>query len=718
MLSHAEKMLQQGQAEEAMSLLMQYTASQPRDAHGWFLLAIASHHSHKLQEALQALEQVLSIEPRHLQAGNVKAAVLCDLGQPQEALQVYRRALHLAPGDASLLVNIAIVLEQTGNLSAALERYDQALRHYPDLASALLNRGALLLRLGRLQKALDNNQHLAALQPNWEHAQFNLGEALLALDQWEAALAAYTRALAIQPNMAKAHFASGLTLSMLRRFDEAQLAFDKAQSLDPIDYARGIRNAAALSGGVLHEFSPLVLYLLKEAQRLHTCDWSHLKELTTEFETRIGNPQGNDTLCERALLFRTLALPLSCTSRFTLARNIAERIADRVNAAAYPAFTHPVMHTGKIKIGYVSPDFRQHPVATLSRRLYALHDRKKFEIYGYSLHPDNGNPIRRDIEQGCDFFRELSALDERAAAETIHRDGIDILVDLAGYTSFARSEIFAMRPAPLQLCYLGFPHSTGSSYTDYFIADSVVIPPGMEKFFSEKIAYLPDSYFLFDNQRAIAPLSFTRESLGLPAQGMIFCCHNNNYKITPDVFDSWMRILQRVPGSVLWLVKSNDTTLSNLHREAELRGIAATRLIFADFATYEIYLARYRLADLFLDTFLHNAQTTAIEALWAGLPILTCAGEAMAARVCASLLSAVGLHELITTSPQQYEELAIHLATHPEELARLHTLLEHNRLTAPLFNTGHQVQKIEALYQHIWHRYQTGLPPKTFHSKG
>lgn len=714
MLSKAEQLLQHGQPEEALPLLTQYTASQPRDAHGWFLLAIACHHSRRLAEALQMIDQALSIEPRHVQARNVKATVLNDLGRPQEALQVYRKALHLAPNDASLLVNMAIVLEQVGDMSAALEHYDQALQYHPDLPTAWLNRGALLLRLRRLQEALDNNQRLATVQPNWEHAHFNLGETLLALHQWEPALAAYMDALALQPNLSKAHFGCGLALSMLQRFDEAQRAFVQAQALDPAGYTQSLRDAAALSGGELHEFSPLVIYLLKEAQSLNDCDWRHWQSLTALFEELINHIQNGQELHERALVFHTYSLPLLPSSRLRLARNIAARISARTRGLARPALTHSAAHTGKIRIGYVSPDFRKHPTATLSRRLYALHDRTKFEVYGYSLHPDDGSAIRRDIEQGCDVFRELSTLNDRASAEIIHRDGIDILIDLAGYTSFARSEIFALRPAPLQLCYLGFPHSTGADFIDYFIADPVIIPPPAEKFFSEKIAHLPDSYYLFDNQQAIAPVALQRETMGLPAKGIVFCCHNNNYKITPDVFDSWMRILQRVPGSVLWLLKTSDVACKNLCREAESRGISADRLIFADFVPNDIYLARYRLADMFLDTFLCNAHTTAAEALWAGLPVLTCQGETMAARVAASLLSAIGLPELITTTPQEYEERAIHLATQPEELAHIRALLQHNRLTTPLFNTERQVQKIEAVYQHIWQRHQAGLPPETF----
>lgn len=717
MLNQAEKLLQQGQAEQVLPLLEQYAASQPQDVHGWFLLGIAFHQSRKLHEALQALEQVLCIEPRHLQARNVKAIVLCDLGRPQEALKEYRETLQLAPDNASLLLNMAIILEQIGEHGAALDHYDQILRFQSDLYPALLNRGALLLKVGRKQEALNNNLYLAATYPDSEDAQFNLGEAHLALDNWEAALAAYNQTLKKQPKSAKAHFGFGLALAMLRRFDEANLAFSEAQSLDPDICYRSMRNAAAFAGGEMHEFSSQTVYLLKEAQRLMICDWSKRKELSLEFETQIKQHQANTSiLCEPTLIFATLSLPLSQASRFQLAKNIASRIAERVIVTNYPAFTFSNINSGKIKIGYVSPDFRMHPTSTLSRRLYPLHDRNKFDVYGYSLHPDDGSKIRRDIEQGCDVFRELSMLDDSAAAESIYRDGIDILIDLAGYTSYARSEIFAMRPAPVQLGYLGFPYSTGASYMDYFIADQIILPPGLEKYFSEKIAYLPDCMGIYDNQQVIAHQTLTRKNQGLPHEGMVFCCHNNNYKITPEVFDSWMRILRQVSGSVLWLLKSNEQVLGNLRKEAELRGIAAERLIFADFVPNEIHLARYRLADVFLDTFLCNAGTTAAEALWAGLPVLTCAGETMAARVAASLLSAVGLHELITTSPQQYEDKAVYLATHADELKRLRALLESNRLTTPLFDTERQVKNIEAVYQHIWNRHRAGLPPETFHS--
>ena len=312
------------------------------------------------------------------------------------------------------------------------------------------------------------------------------------------------------------------------------------------------------------------------------------------------------------------------------------------------------------------------------------------------------------------FSGSSAGLDDRAAAEIIHRDGIDILIDLAGYTRFSRPEIFAMRPAPLQVSYLGFLHTMGADFIDYCMADPVVVPATTARFFTEKIAYLPN-YFLFDNQQEISAQELTREELGLPAQGFVFCCHNTNYKITPRDFDIWMRLLKRVPGSVLWLYKSSEAVAANLRKEAEARGVNPDRLVFATFAPNPLYLARYRMADLFLDTAFYNAQTTAAEALWAGLPVLTCTGETMASRVATGLLRAIGLEEMITGNAQEYEARAYHLATHADELNQVREKLARNRLSTMLFDTEQQVRNLEAAYQTMWQRYETGLAPESFH---
>jgi protein O-GlcNAc transferase len=714
MLNLAVQLLEQGKVQQALPLLAEQCEKMPRDAQAWFLLGACNHQAHKPEDALQALERALSIEPRHIQARCAKGAVLFDLGRHQEALHVYRKALHLAPTDAQLLLNTGFVLEQTGELRAALERYDLALKHHPEFASALLNRGALLIRLGRLDEVLDNNQRLADLRPEWEHAQFNLGEVLLMLGRWDEALAAYERAVAINPASAKAHFSSGLAFSMLKRFDRARQEFQVAKTVDPAVFDQCLSDAAAATGAErLREFTPEAIYLLREAARPDSCDWGNWDGLVKDLEYLVVSLLGQPgELVEPALLFSACALPVSSTASLALAKSVSARVAAK--AARLPAFTHDRKHAGKLRIGYVSPDFRIHPIATVTRRLYALHDRGEFEVYGYSLHPGDGSNVRRDIENGCDIFRELSGLGDREAAEMIHRDGIDILVDLAGYTRISRPEIFAMRPAPLQVSYLGFLHTMGAGFMDYLVADPVVVPETDSKFFTEKIAYLPNSYFMFDNQLEISDQELTREELGLPARGFVFCCHNTNYKITPRDFDIWMRLLERVAGSVLWLYKGSEGAATNLRREAEAHGVDPDRLVFAGLVPNAVYLARYRLADLFLDTAYYNAQTSAADALWAGLPVLTCAGETMASRVASGLLTAAGLEELITGSAQEYEERAFHFATHADELRQIREKIAANRLSMSIFDTERQVRNLEAAFTMMWQRHEAGQLPESF----
>lgn len=713
MLSHAEKLLEQGNTQLALAILTGHCLEHPRDAHAWFLLGACNHRANKLEDALQALERALSLEPRHIQARCAKGVVLCDMGRQQEAMHVFRKALHLAPTDAQLLLNMGVLSEQMGDLGSALERYDLTLRHHPEFASVHLNRGPLLIRLGRLEEALGNNRRLADLHPDWEHAQFNLGEVLMALGRWEEALAAYERAVAINPRSAKFHFAAGLALSMLKRFKQAQREFLTVRNIDPEVFAQCISNAAAMTEGELRHFIPEVIYLIKDATRLDSCDWETWNSFVPDFEFLINSSLGLvEKIAEPALVFRACGLPVARETSLALAKNVATRIAE--NVASSSPFIHGKKHTGKLRIGYVSPDFRNHPIATVTRRLYGMHDRARFEVYGYSLRPGDNSEVRHDIEKGCDVFRELSGLDVRTAAEIIRRDDLDILIDLAGYTRFSRPEIFAMRPAPLQVSYLGFLHTMGADFIDYCMADPVVVPATTARFFTEKIAYLPN-YFLFDNQQEISEQELTREELGLPAQGFVFCCHNTNYKITPWDFDIWMRLLKRATGSVLWLYKSSEAVAANLRKEAEARGVNPDRLVFATFAPSPLYLARYRMADLFLDTAFYNAQTTAADALWAGLPVLTCTGETMASRVATGLLHAIGLEELITGNAQEYEERAYHLATHADELNQVREKLARNRLSTMLFDTEQQVRNLEAAYLAMWQRYEAGLAPESFH---
>ena len=371
----------------------------------------------------------------------------------------------------------------------------------------------------------------------------------------------------------------------------------------------------------------------------------------------------------------------------------------------------PFANHEKIRIGYLSGELREHATSHLIVGLLELHDNSRFEIYGIDNGWDDQSEIRQRINASVHSIIDIRRMSETLAAAAICENEIDILVNLNGYFGEPRTGVFANRCAAVQVNYLGFPGTLGASYMDYIIADRYVIPENHKEFYSEKIVYLPNCYQANDNKKKIGTYNFTRLELGLPEKGFVFCCFNNNYKILPDVFDCWMRILRQVDGSVLWIIEDNAIAASNLRKEAVARGISADRLVFAKRMPLSDHLARHRLADLFLDTLPYNAHTTASDALWAGLPVLTCLGQTFPGRVAASLLNAIHLPELITTTLEAYEQMAIELATYPERLAATKHKLAENRLTTPLFDTKLFTKHIEAAYTVMYQRHQAGLAP-------
>jgi predicted O-linked N-acetylglucosamine transferase (SPINDLY family) len=496
------------------------------------------------------------------------------------------------------------------------------------------------------------------------------------------ALGCYERALAINPESAEAWADRAAALSDLGRYDEALASCAKALSIEPErDY---------VYGGWLH-------------MKMLLCDWGGLEEAFDSLEMRIMEGR------KLSSPFPMLATPLSPAAQ----RKCAEvYVEDRFPARAGPAFDRAPGAPSRTRIGYFSADFRNHATSYLMAELFEKHDRSRFEVIGFSFGPRSSDGMRRRLESGFDGFHDVSERTDRQIAELSRTLGIHIAVDLKGLTDDARPGVFAFRAAPVQVGYLGYPGTMGASYIDYVIADPVVIPPEKRAGYSEKVAYLPDSYQANGSGRKTSDRSFTRAELGLPSAGFVFACFNNTYKVTPEVFDLWMRLLSSVPGSVLWLFEGNRTASLNLRKEAEKRGVSPDRLIFAPRMDLGEHLARHRTADLFLDTFNYNAHTTASDALWAGLPVLTCLGETFAGRVAASLLNAVGLPELIARSAAQYEALALDFATRPEKLAALKVRLGQNKLTCPLFDTARFARNLEVLYSKMWERYRTGLPPE------
>jgi predicted O-linked N-acetylglucosamine transferase (SPINDLY family) len=646
-------------------------------------LGVVLRLSGKLDEAMAAFRRAIALKPNYPEALNNLAAALQSKGRLDEAVESYRRAILLSPGFSGSHSNLGVALQSQGKLEEAAAAFRRAIALQPDAAEAHNNLGSALQSLGRLDEALASFERAIALKPNYADAHNNLGSALHGLGKPEEAIAAYRRAIALQDSPA-AQNNLGLALQELGRTEDAIAAFRHVLALQPA-HAEAQAN-------------------LVRARKM-ACDWAGLE---AEEETCRALVRAGATAVSPFLMLTLRATPaeqLLCARQWVAGRSMPA-------ATLAPRAPKP---KDRLRLGYLSADFRQHPVAVLAAELFERHDRDRFEVIGYSLGPDDGSAMRRRLEQGFDRFIDLMLLSHAEAAQRIRADEVDILVDLTGHTRGARLPLLAARPAPVQASFLGFPATMGAAYIDYVIADAVTVPMDEQPFFVEKIVHLPDCYLPSDSGREIAAGTPLRAACGLPETGLVFCCFNNTYKLSPAFFDIWARLLCAIPGSVLWLADAAQTVKHNLVREAAARGVAAERLVFAPrLPRLADHLARHRLADLFLDTLPYNAHTTASDALWAGLPVLTCAGECFAGRVAASLLAAAGLPELVTRSMADYEALALRLAAEPALLGALRQRLETNRATAPLFDGPRYLHHLESAYLRMWETWLAGQRPHAF----
>jgi predicted O-linked N-acetylglucosamine transferase (SPINDLY family) len=669
----------------------------------------------RLDEALTSYERALTLEPGLAEAHLNRAAVLRELGRRSEALASVDRALALDAGRVAAHFSRGNVLKDLEDYDEAVASYDRALALEPTHADAWNNRGNALQSLGRFEDALESYERALAVRPDFADACSNLGNALQRLQRFDDALASYEHALAFDPGHADAQNGRGNALQELGRIAEALVCYERILENTPdfadahVDRGRGLKELNRLEAALASyeralRVSPDYEWLYGNGlhTRMQLADWS-------DFEARVGE------LAARLEQGKKAAAPfpvLALVDSPDLQRRAAEIW---VREKAPPrTLLGPLARYGrreKIRLGYLSADFRHHPVAMLIAEVLERHDRTRFEVTALSLGAATEEPMRRRIERAVDRFIDVRARSDRQIAELARRLQLDIAIDLGGFTDGARPALFALRAAPLQVSYLGYLGTLGAPYMDYLIADPTLIPASHRHHYAEKILYLP-SYQANDSQRAIAEKHFTREELGLPPEGVVFCCFNASYKITPPTFDSWMRILRQVPGSVLWLLAERDSVERNLRQEAQARGVDAARLVFAQRLPLPEYLARYRAADLFLDTLPYNAGTTASDALWAGLPVLTRRGEAFAARLAASLLEAIGLPELVTTSAEHYETLAVELASHPQRRQALRAKLAANRSCTPLFDTAAFTGHLEHAYLRIHERQLAGLPPE------
>src|SRR5579883_713719 len=710
--------IQQRRFDEAVTLIRAATRQRPHSADAFVNLGNALQGAQRAGDAVPCYQQALAIQPNFALAHVNLASAQSVLHHFDEAIANCQRALEIEPTNADAHNNLANALCSLKRYEEAIGVYRSALAARPEFPEALYNLGNAYMELDRYEEAVDVNRQVLASRPDFAPAHNNLGRALLMLHRFEEAAACFRRAIQINNRLVIAHDNLGLVLSASGRHSEAIASHRQALALNP-RYAGAQANLAAALTHVgrldealescrrardLDPTLPGVRSRLVTLKR-RMCDWSAAAD---EADSLISSMP---TSPDAALPFTLVTICDDPSLQLVAARR---RYAHAQFERLARLGTELVYRHDRIRIGYLSADFHEHATAYLVAELIERHDRGRFEITAFSWGRDDKSAMRRRLEAGFDRFLDVREMSDLDIARKVRDLEIDIAVDLKGYTDECRTGVLARRPAPIQVNYLGYPGTMGASFIDYILVDPFVVPFLQEEAFTEKLVHLPECYQPNDGKREIAAQTPARAECGLPERGLVFACFNNSYKITPAFFDIWMRLLRAVPGSVLWLLQDNKWAPDNLRREARVRGVSPDRLVFAPRCKLPEHLARQRLADLFLDTLPCNAHTTASDALWAGLPVLTCAGRSFAARVAGSLLRAAGLPELVTHSIEDYEALALKLARDPGLLAGIRRKLAANRLTTPLFDCERYCRHLEAAYQHMWRTWQNAEPPKHF----
>jgi protein O-GlcNAc transferase len=631
-------------------------------------------------------------EIQHFRLG----ALCCASNDYIQAAAHFERALAIRPDWSEAWRHYGFCLMKSHRYQEALDSLHNATALDERAGQShivMLNIGVCLENLGRMTEALASYRRAVTLNPDYAIGWFNLAGVLRRHGTMEEVANCYLKAVQIKPDWDIAHLNLAVACRKLERLDEAIVFCRKATEINP-------------------DLSEAHAYLLQLAQ--HACDWQMMAEAASRLDTMTRQALSrNDKTAESPMLsIRRLADP---AMNFKVAQSWSRRISAEAFARKdAPRFRHLPQPASKLRIGYLSADFKDHAVAHQIRGMLAAHDRTAFEVFGYASNPDDGSAYRRFLSQACDHFVDIHAASDTQAARRIFEDRIHILVDLSGHSQGGRLEIAALRPAPVQVSYLGFLGTSGGDFMDYTFADDIVIPAHHQCYYAEKVVYLPHCYQANDNRLPIADKDFQRTELGLPEKGTVFCSFNQPYKIDAQLFDAWMHILRQTDNSVLWLIEQNRSARSNLSRAAEQARVDPSRLVFAGALSIDLHLARLKLADLALDTRAYNGGATTANALWAGVPVLTILGSHWVSRMSASALHAVGLDELVTQSIDDYREMAVHLAACPDRLLALRQKLARQRRKWPLFDTPAFTRDLETAYRTMWQRYLDGLPPMSF----
>jgi len=647
----------------------------------WVALCQAYLTAQHIDEAKKAVAQGLAVFPELpdllLIQGNIE---LLNKAYPP-AIACYEKLLERVPDHPEAHNNYGSALRGMRRLEEALASYDRAIGLDSEYADAYCNRGVVLQEMNRLREAVTNFDRALGINPQLTEAHFNRGIALHELHRYKDAIDSYSRAISQKSDYVKAYGNRGNVFADLKDYPAAIADYGRAMQLgSSTDY---------LDGNLL---------LIKS----RICDWHDYTQGLAQMLAKVENGERVSTPFAVIALTDNPAIQL--------------RAAEIYASHKYPQLDDlgPISargRTSRIRIGYYSADFHNHATTYLMAELFELHNKTEFELIGFSFGPDCQDEMRQRVSNALDRFIDVRDQSSKEIAQLSRDIGIDIAIDLKGFTQDSRADIFSYRAAPIQVSYLGYPGTMGVPYIDYLIADPTVIPVESLGYYAERVVYMPNSYQINDSKRKIAERKFTREELGLPAEGFVYCCFNNNYKISPTTFGCWMRILSRVSGSVLWLFEDNPLAVNNLRREAGRHGVSADRLVFAQPMPLPEHLARHRQADLFLDTLPYNAHTTASDALWTGLPVLTLPGSSFASRVAASLLMAVGLPWMIADSQDKYVQAAIDYAADLTMQASTKKVLDQSRLNSPLFDTALYTRHLEAAYREMFERYHRGEGP-------
>jgi len=663
-----------GRLDDAVAAFQQVLAIAPDDADTHNNLGIVYGRQQRLDDAVACFRRALAIDPALVLAQNNLGNALSALGRMDEAVACFQAAMARDTAHPDAYINLGIVRAKEGMHEEAQSLYARALQRDPGSFEAHFNLGRLRFGLGDLGGAARHYREAATLAPERAFVHIDLGNVFRMAGDVDAAAACYGKAIDLEPGNPDARFYQGEARKLQGRLDEAMAHYRETLERDP-DHVSAL-------GALVH-------------LRQHVCSWDGIEAQWQRVKGAIASGAG-----ARLSPFSVLSMPTTAAEQLASARawardELAPAIAGR-RALGFD-FAAP-RERSRPRIGYLSWGFHQHATAYLTAELFERHDRSRFEIFAYAYGPDDGSEVRARIRNACEHFSDVSQESYLDTARRIYGDGVDILVDLTGYTLGARPQILALHPAPIQVSWLGYPGTLGTEAVEHLFADPFVIPPGLEAGYAEHVVRLPHCYQITDCRREIADRAPDRETHGLPREGRVFCCFNQAYKILPETFQLWMRILRSVPGSVLWLAEANPWMAANLRGAANAAGVPGDRLVFAPRRPLPEYLAQYRCADIALDTFPYTSHTTASDALWMGCPLVARAGETFASRVSGSVLANAGVPELVAETPGEYERIVIELATSTDALEGVRRKLQAARGSAPLFDTPLFVRNLEAAY--------------------